>query len=232
VCIPCSKACTDKECGDSGCGESCGTCQEYYQCEEGKCVYQPWCGDLGCNAPGIEDCSTCPSDCPCDVGETCADGECCIQQCQGKECGPDGCGGQCGQCPQNNICTIEAKCLCLPNCTGKQCGDDDGCGDSCGECTVDCTAHGQCGAGQLCLGELEGWPTMEVCGICGDVEECQCGIPSWPPQYVCTTDADCEQSFPCGDQCDDCPVTCPKCMHGWCAYETFEDVMCLCTGCA
>jgi len=73
---------------------------------------------------------------------------------------------------------------------------------------------------------------MEVCGLCGDVEECQCAAPSWPQQYICTTDSDCEQNFMCGDQCDDCPVTCPKCVHGWCAYQTFDDVMCLCTGCA
>jgi len=73
---------------------------------------------------------------------------------------------------------------------------------------------------------------MEVCGLCGDVEACQCATPTWPAQYVCATDADCEQSFPCGDQCDDCPVTCPKCVHGWCAHDTLDVVECLCTGCA
>ena len=121
---------------------------------------------------------------------------------------------------------------CVPSCEGKACGEDDGCGGKCGECPIECTGHGECGEGQLCLGEPEAWEPMEVCGICGDVETCQCATPSWPAQYVCATVADCEQNFMCGDQCDDCPVTCPKCVHGWCAYETFDDVMCLCTGCA
>jgi hypothetical protein len=97
---------------------------------------------------------------------------------------------------------------------------------------VECAAHAECGAGQVCLGEPDIGPPFEVCGLCGDVESCQCAAPAWPEQYHCTTDADCEQNFPCGDQCDDCPVTCPKCVHGWCVYGTFDDVMCLCTGCA
>jgi hypothetical protein len=78
----------------------------------------------------------------------------CKRDCKGKECGPDGCGGSCGQCPSGSYCSArgrqcvsycgacpagsvchDGKC-CAPNCVGKVCGDD-GCGRTCGSCPVD-----------------------------------------------------------------------------------------------
>ena len=35
----------------------------------------------------------------------------CLPQCSGKECGPDGCGGQCGVCPSGWPCTSQ---VCEP----------------------------------------------------------------------------------------------------------------------
>lgn len=60
----------------------------------------------------------------------------CVRKCEGKECGPDGCGGYCGQCVSPKVCSFtEGLCYCIPDCVekNKQCGDD-GCGGSCGEC--------------------------------------------------------------------------------------------------
>ena len=42
----------------------------------------------------------------------------CVPQCEGKQCGPDGCGGTCGTCPQGATCHV-GKGLC----TGNHCAD-------------------------------------------------------------------------------------------------------------
>jgi len=217
----CQADCEGKECGDDGCGDSCG-----------ECGANAICTDAGtCACEFLE----CQDVCCAWFETTCDDSGCCEPNCEGKECGDDGCLGDCGQCPEAApFCDAEGMCNaeCIPDCEGKACGQDDGCDGKCGDCPADCTAHAQCDAGQLCLGEPDIGPPLEVCGLCGDVETCQCAKPVWPEQYACTTDTDCEQNFMCGNSCDDCPVTCPKCVDGWCAYDTFDDVLCLCSGCA
>jgi len=79
-----------------------------------------------------------------------AQGQCvatCNQQCQGKECGDDGCGGQCGSCGFDQECNDQGQCVatCDKQCLGKECGDD-GCGGQCGSCGFDqvCTIGGLC----------------------------------------------------------------------------------------
>ena len=87
----------------------------------------------------------------------------CMPECDGKECGDDGCRGTCGECavlvgssPLPTAVRLETgastarvagpasarpfsrsrsagRCGCVPNCTGKECGAD-GCGGSCGTC--------------------------------------------------------------------------------------------------
>jgi hypothetical protein len=58
----------------------------------------------------------------------------CAPQCEGKQCGPDGCGGACGWCPGTQSCH-DGKCIdvqgCYPQCTAKMVGEDDGCGGVC-----------------------------------------------------------------------------------------------------
>jgi len=74
--IKCLPECQSKECGDDGCGGSCGNCAEDSECDvDGKCQYVPWCGNGACQ--NGEDCETCPVDCgvccgngACDDGET------------------------------------------------------------------------------------------------------------------------------------------------------------------
>lgn len=60
----------------------------------------------------------------------------CLPDCECKECGLDGCGHWCDECPvlSAEVCSSENKCVCLPSCDDKTCGDD-GCGGSCGDCT-------------------------------------------------------------------------------------------------
>jgi hypothetical protein len=63
----------------------------------------------------------------------------CVPSCEGKECGPDGCGGSCGKCAGGQPC-INGRCQCIPACSGKECGDD-GCG---GQCKPGCAPNVPC----------------------------------------------------------------------------------------
>jgi hypothetical protein len=68
----------------------------------------------------------------------------CPPECDGKECGPDGCGGTCGECQEGEKC-VNALCVgdCEPDCDGQSCGDD-GCGGQC-ECQIGMVCYfGQC----------------------------------------------------------------------------------------
>ena len=61
----------------------------------------------------------------------------CVAQCDGKDCGPDGCGGSCGVCRTEVYSCIDGVCEppCIVDCEGKDCGDD-GCGGNCGDCEI------------------------------------------------------------------------------------------------
>ena len=58
----------------------------------------------------------------------------CLPNCNGLQCGPDGCGGSCGFCGGNDSChagtcvTVEG---CTPDCAGQMVGVEDGCGGVC-----------------------------------------------------------------------------------------------------
>ena len=134
-----------------------GTCGSWRTCTED--------GLTACDAasPAEEICGN-------DVDEDCdtilddAD-VCVICSCEGKECGDDGCGESCGECPLNHVCQLEGTCLCVPNCIDKECGDD-GCGTPCGDCEP----------GTMCLFGVcedgceddEGCPALKECvnGFC------------------------------------------------------------------
>ena len=93
----CAPSCVGIECGDDGCGGSCGTCTTG-ACVGGTCSCTPscsgrTCGDDGCGGS----CGTCPTG-------TCVGGTCsCTPSCSGRTCGDDGCGGSCGTC--GSLCT-------------------------------------------------------------------------------------------------------------------------------
>jgi hypothetical protein len=105
----------------------------------------------------------------CQKEEVCIEGVCCKPNCTGKECGPDGCGGTCGECPEAETPCSQPTCL-TGKCTSKPaegpCDDGDACttGDHCtgGTCTGDepdcddanpCTADSCDGTTGLCLHE-------------------------------------------------------------------------------
>ncbi|HIA01631.1 MAG TPA: hypothetical protein EYN06_06015 [Myxococcales bacterium] len=61
----------------------------------------------------------------------------CTPDCDGKECGDDGCGNSCGECLGNGSVCTNGQCVveCVPDCGAKDCGDD-GCSGSCGNCAT------------------------------------------------------------------------------------------------
>lgn len=129
-------------------------------CEEGKCIHDT--PDGACCFPA------------CEIGQICMGGECrCASMCVGKECGDDGCGGTCGECPAHNVCTPDGQCSCIPQCEGKQCGDDD-CGSECGTCPDgNICQDGQCICIPNCDGKICGSDGCGgSCGPCAPLEEC------------------------------------------------------------
>ncbi|MGB0589336.1 MAG: hypothetical protein ACPGU1_06620 [Myxococcota bacterium] len=106
----------------------------------------------------------------------------CIQQCDGKVCGPDGCGQSCGECPGFDTCNNDGQCeACEPDCDDKACGDD-GCGSVCGVCGVGegCTDQGQCSSSASCTdscgGAGEGCFCDEFCFDSGDCCDDICSV--------------------------------------------------------
>jgi hypothetical protein len=103
----------------------------------------------------------------------------CLPDCDGRACGPDGCGGSCGACPLQDDC-VSGVC-CLPDCDGRACGGD-GCGGSCGACAcgescVDgacaftaCAARA-CGP-DGCGGSCGACPSSQVCDGLGCAPSC------------------------------------------------------------
>ena len=98
------------------------------------------------------------------------DPDACLSQCDGMECGWDGCGGTCGECVPGQVCN--AGTCCAPNCDGKACGPD-GCSSTCGTC-----ADGDvCVVGSCCTPNCSG---MECgrdgcggwCGVCDSGSLC------------------------------------------------------------
>ena len=125
----------------------------------------------------------------------------CIGNCTGKICGPDGCGGSCGTCPDGKVCSPDGKkCAdCTRDCTGKICGPD-GCGGSCGTCKDGntCFSDGTyCGCLPDCDGKVCGLNGCGgLCGTCPDGKVC-----SWSDGKTCRDCTDCTGKI-CGN--DDC----------------------------
>jgi formylglycine-generating enzyme required for sulfatase activity len=189
-------SCKGKECGEDGCGGTCGTCPEAAVCSKaGKCHSGPGCEESGsptcdgclceqcvcqidpyccehkwdelcigecindcegcgkdekcgnglCEAATAENCSNCPDDCGCQGGQVCFQLACCSPACVGKQCGSDGCGGDCGACPQDYLCQPDGTCAadCQQVCAGVECGaagleKECDCGQACDD-GIDCT---------------------------------------------------------------------------------------------
>ena len=215
-CIP---NCAGKECGEDGCGGSCGGCPDGVACEAGLCACVPDCNEKECGDDGCGDiCGTCPQ-----VAPDCVEGLCklpCVPQCEGAECGDDGCSGSCGECEVGFKCEEAACVVCDPQCEGpdgpKECGDD-GCNGVCGEC-ADAFAtceDGLCVACEpQCLGKQCGPDTCGgLCGACAGGTHCTAGI----CMADCTPDC---QFNECGD--DGCGGICGLCPCDGCWEKEFE----------
>ena len=262
-CVP---DCTNKQCGDNGCGFSCGSCVPEQVCNsQNMCITI---GESGGPCNGIDFNGVCYNDklyfCANDVltevdcpaqAKTClpaADGtgfDCqaipCQPQCQGKSCGDDGCGGQCGICPVGKSCQ-DGSC-CTPQCNGKNCGDD-GCGGLCGTCQGNET----CTAGVCVPNNTNDCGNVPSTGVCvannilktcvdGAVVETDCAadnkVCSVEPQFgvsICSTplcvpkctNKECGMDG-CGGSCGTCAMgefcsdaqTCESTTNGSCAGQ-------------
>jgi hypothetical protein len=147
-------SCSGRQCGDNGCGTSCGACGPNQTCNaSGQC-------------------------------ESSGGGGGCTASCGGRQCGSDGCGGSCGACGANQTCNASGQCEssgggggCTPSCGGRQCGDD-GCGGTCGTCGDGQTCNGgTCEAGEPacgCQGKACGDDGCgQNCGFCGPGLTCE-----------------------------------------------------------
>ena len=182
----------------------------------------------------------------CAINEQCFDatGQCeCVPNCDGKECGDDGCGGVCGHCSDDDLTCQNGTCGCDP---ALECCSDGDCSDpnfTCqsGHCGCDpaleCCSDGDCSdPDQTCHGGYCACdPTLECCsdGDCSDPDQtCQDGTCGCDPALECCSDDQCSdpdqtcQGGTCGcdpaleccsdDQCSD-PTQ--SCQDGTCACD-------------
>ena len=218
ACLPCVPACEGRACGADGCGGTCGEapCAAGAVCVDGQCV----CEDLGavacCAGDGAALCAL--DSCGAEIAtlEACAygcdEGAClpCPPACEGRACGPDGCGGICGACSGGAQCDEEAgACVCVP--AGATCCGEARCAlDSCGEvgdeiepCSWGC-AQGAC------------LPCPPTCGgkACGP-DGCGGSCGACGPGLSCSVAGQCLACLPAcdGKSCgpDGCGGTCGSC---------------------
>ncbi|MBM4353208.1 MAG: hypothetical protein FJ109_05325 [Deltaproteobacteria bacterium] len=103
---------------------------------------------------------------------------CCVPQCEGKECGDDGCGGECGDCGKNQVCAPTGQCECQFHQCGETCCDKDytscddgGCCDP--YCGNDCSDTSCLGCLPSCEGDECGDDGCGgTCGLCEEGLEC------------------------------------------------------------
>lgn len=126
----------------------------------GTC-YGKNCGDDGCG-------HVCgPLNGACQSGYACSNNICVeSSNCDGRECGPNGDGFNCGVCPSPYQC-INGHCdtSCTPDCSGLSCGLDRNCAQSCGSCP----------SGQSCVKGACTLPCTRYCPPNGVDSECHCG---------------------------------------------------------
>jgi hypothetical protein len=98
------------------------------------------CGQGACAATGVLACAAGK------LVDSCVPG---VASCGEGECGPDRCGGTCGDCPGGEPC-VDGFCGCVPDCGGAtaKCGDD-GCG---GTCPLVCASKLSCEVGSCVAG--------------------------------------------------------------------------------
>jgi hypothetical protein len=137
---PCVPDCAESQCGDDGCGGTCGACEAPAVCNEGRCS-EAGCGELeACDGECVslsadpEHCGRC--------GRTCTvpDGSGAVAICAQAECGV-ACGGvavnladdpdHCGACDRACANGPDGQAACVEGVCADPCGDLLGCHDQC-----------------------------------------------------------------------------------------------------
>ncbi|MCB9736878.1 MAG: hypothetical protein H6745_30220 [Deltaproteobacteria bacterium] len=186
-------------------------------CDCGCGIPDPDCADLALTVIGCPGSDRCTGD-----SATCA---ACVAACDGRVCGPDGCGGTCGACgpspvdPTFPLACVDGACVegCAPTpraCETAVCGDD-GCGGSCGTCPGNTAClGGQCvpAPGFSC----EGFCKTSAPAGCGCDEACV-GHGDCCPDFValCGCEPSCSGRV-CGD--DGCGGSCGTCANAATPY--------------
>ncbi len=149
------------------------------------------------------------------TGDNCGSGG---SNCDGRECGSDGCGGSCGSCDDNDPCTVDS-------CSDGSCNYEDLCsnGEACcdGECAVCCDVDDCDGLGLTTPGCCDTNPLPFVfggecydldsdpdnCGSCGN----DCGFLGFGNTECCDgecaeccDDNDCDDGVCCDGECVEC----------------------------
>jgi len=240
VCLECS--CDGLECGFDECGNPCGDCADGFGCVDHVCVEQTCAG--ACGGQGVGGCwcdANCfgYGDCCPDVCDECPDVNpdmcACVPDCDGKDCGFDGCWGDCGVCDEGSACTVDGLCeVC--DCGDKQCGADE-CGNPCGD------NEGACADGEFCDDDF----LCQVCD-CGD-KQCgfdECGNPCGDLEGECAEGAycyegACYEGAGCGTSdapgcggcaCEDCVFSIdPYCQDNEWDKLCVEECILVCGGC-
>ena len=193
----CTPSCVGLDCGDDGCGGSCGDCIAPETCDiSGQCVCVADCDGLDCGDDGCGgSCGDCTPPETCDISGLCT----CTRDCAGKACGDDGCGGTCGSCTPPATCNASGLCECLADCSGRCCGDD-GCG---GTCPDACDASQYCNQANCTC--VTGCTANSECEYLG--QNYFCDLISHECQCYAQCSGKCCGDDGCGGTCsDDCPV--------------------------
>jgi hypothetical protein len=175
----CTPACGVRQCGDDGCGQSCGTCNPGETCQAGQCACldERVCGDICC--PEAVECFTqgCVCEgflCSCSEGTFCSTPDlyeqCCLEQdtCDPQlSCVAETCAVGNGVCLLGEaFCGEGTDCLCATNLAG-----DPFCADfsdftSCPE-TSECSEMEPCtDPGEVCVDMPCCTPGGTPLGVC------------------------------------------------------------------
>ncbi len=129
-----------------------------------------YCGDTICQGV-IETEGNCPNDCA-QTNVTCT------SNCDGKQCGPDGCGGTCGLCPDGQDCNDSGECV--GDTTQNSCGNGNcqaNIGENCQSCPNDCICSGStpiCNNNGECVADTTNCNGPNGCQVCGGTTGCAC----------------------------------------------------------
>ncbi len=199
--------CCSNNCFNLGCADkvhSCGA-NACHPAANG-CV-----GDTCCHGAAV-----CGNTCCAGTANQCnPQGACCAPNCDGRQCGDDGCGsgGTCGNCPSGLTCASDTG-QCAPICGPQNCPH--GCCDSNGRCQLGtaaqaCGKQGEpcqvCGSGATCL---TGGVCRTVAGTCTTrVETCGRGLISpCNSNDTCTCDITVDGASVCRSRAVSCIEPC------------------------